>query len=65
MLTSKTEQYTELAPTTPDPDHITPPRQFWCMKTMIAFGPDEGEAYLETCQPGRACYTAVVPRDSG
>jgi len=66
MLTSKQEQYAELPPVNFDPDHISPPKHYWCQKTMSALGPDYDEAYLEVCQPGRECYCSVITlRETG
>lgn len=29
---------------------------FWCIKTMMPWGPDEDDATPESCRPGRECW---------
>ncbi len=57
-LYCKNEQYEEIPPPDLDPDHVSPPKHYWCGRTLSSFGPDGEEACLEACGPGRSCHAA-------
>ncbi len=31
---------------------------YWCLRTLEAFGPDDGVAHAHRCRSGRACFEA-------
>lgn len=63
-LYCKNEQYAEMPAPDLDPAHVSPPKHYWCGKTLDSFGPDGEEACLEGCVPGRACH-ALSPSVQG
>ena len=48
---------------TTDPTNTDTPGRgdgnFWCLKTMHLFGPDNELVNREVCKPGRNCYETI------
>ncbi|HUK65838.1 MAG TPA: hypothetical protein VLV17_03365 [Anaeromyxobacteraceae bacterium] len=37
---------------------------YWCLKTMEAFGPDDGLVHRHACCEGRACFSSRAAHPS-